>query len=361
MKHSKIGVGIVGIGFGQHVLLPAFAQDPRCQVTAICASNDQRAMAVAKKNAIQSPYGDWRKLIDSATVNAIAIATPPALQSEIVTAAMAAGKPVFCEKPLATSLAKASSVAAAAKLAGLANMVDFEFPEISVWQECKRILTAGGVGRVRHFTVNWNVETYVVRERLNSWKTQRRLGGGTLNLFVSHVFHYLEWFFGPITELCCQMFVTTPGAAQQDLSETLVNLSCTTADHVSGTVTVSTDAFLGTGHSLEVYGEEGTVLLRNETPDYIKGFRLLQGTRAAMKLNELSATESTSSQDGRLIAVGKLVRRFIDWVESGRPEGPDFQDGLRVQQLLDCAVRSNESGQKVNCGLCSDTLSVEGN
>ena len=67
-------------------------------------------------------------------------------------------------------------------------------------------LAAGAVGRLRHVVVTWNVENQATRLRLASWKTRGDGGGGVLGNFVSHCFHYLEWFCGPIRGLNARLF-----------------------------------------------------------------------------------------------------------------------------------------------------------
>ncbi|HXM21998.1 MAG TPA: Gfo/Idh/MocA family oxidoreductase [Terriglobales bacterium] len=351
MKVSKTRVGIVGIGFGQRILAPAFALQPNCEVIAICASTLKRAEVVAKRLGIQKAYGDWRCLLDDAQVDAIAIATPPKVQPEVAIAALGRSKPVFCEKPLATSTEAASAMVAAAKTAGVANMVDFEFPEIPTWRQAKAILDGGALGRIRHVSVNWNVETYAVRMGLNSWKTRPCDGGGTLFSFVSHTFHYLEWLIGPIAELSCCTF-PSDARRTQETGDTFVTLSLRTDADIPVSVAVSTDAFLGNGHLLEVYGESGTLILRNKTSDYVNGFRLFHGTRESDRLQEILVGEedTPAGSDGRLQAVGQMAGRFLNWIASAQSSQPNFEQGLRVHNLLDCALVSHREARRVSCG-----------
>jgi len=349
-RDSKIKVGIAGIGFGQAVLAPAFALQPCCEVKAICASSEERARAVAQKLGIENAYGDWRRLCDDPQLNALAIATPPPLQPEIAIAAFNAGKAVFCEKPLATSLRHALAMVKAARISGRANMVDFEFPEIPAWQQARLLLQQGALGRIRQATVNWSVETYAIAKRIVSWKTQREEGGGIMYLFVSHVLHYVEFLLGSIHQLSCRMFPTA--SASDALGETFVTLSVVAGSGVPVAVSVSTAAFLGSGHSLEIYGDEGTLILRNPTSDYISGFQLFFAARGAKQLEQISGSPPLPGEalsDGRIQAVGKLAGRFLDWIESGKPACPSFRQGLRVQALLELAYESHMERKWVNC------------
>jgi len=344
---KKVRVGIVGVGFGERILLPAFRQHSNCEVTAICSTNLERARDVAAKHGIEKAYGDWKNLVHDRDVVGIAIATPPSAQAEIAMGGLQAGKSVFCEKPLAVLLNAAQNLMAAAQPSNLANMVDFEFPEIPAWQRSKSILEQGSLGKLRSVKVNWIIETYGARKQSISWKTNINQGGGTLFSFAPHVFYHVEWLFGPIQELSCTI---SPKPSAGGSGDTFVSLSMVTANGTPVSVVITTNSFLGSGHSIEVYGESGTLVLRNPGRDYIKGFRLWYGTRESQKLEEVAVSEEDmGGGDGRIYAVGKLVGKFSNWIQSGQPAKPSFREGLRVQELLEHALISSREGRRLSC------------
>lgn len=350
MSAGKIRVGVIGIGFGQQVHVPAFRADGRCEVTAICASTSERAAVVATRLQIEKALGEWQEIIADPDIDAVSIATPPSFQAEIAIAALSQGKSVFCEKPIATSADAALKMLEAAEQSGVAHMVDFEFPEIEQWQQAKLILDAGGIGNLRHVCVSWNVETYANKMGLNSWKTRLEDGGGTLYSFVSHSFYYLEWLVGPIKRLICSLF-RAPG--DNRTGDTLVSMSLELESGVAVSLSVSSHAFLGNGHRVEFYGDAGTLVLDNPTKDYVSGFRLLHGTRESNQFEVVGSgnNSSATSSDGRIAVVARLVKRFVNWHETGVLDMPNFKDGLRVQNLLEAAQKSNESGCWVSCSI----------
>src|SRR3990170_3737402 len=126
----RIRIGVVGIGFGQHVLVPSFREDARCEIAAICATSRERASRVAERLGIPAAYGGWEEMVAASGIDAVAIAAPPFLQPGIVLEAVRRGKGVFCEKPMSVSREDALAMTEAAEASGLPNMVDFEFPEI---------------------------------------------------------------------------------------------------------------------------------------------------------------------------------------------------------------------------------------
>lgn len=339
---ARIRVGIVGLGYGQRVLLPAFQASPRCEVAGICGLRPARAREVAGPLGLRA-YDGWEGLVDDPGLDAVAIATPPASHGAIAEAAFSRGKHVFCEKPLATSVGAARQMAEAARAAGTANMVDFELPETVEWQRAREVLVSGMLGAIRYVTVTWHVQTYANRMRRVSWKTRPSEGGGALNEFVSHCFHYLEWLIGPILQVSSAPLGDDDRIADRD-AVALLALKL----EAGGTVAVSvcTDAALGDGHAIRVHGESGTLALLNPTADYACGFSLYLGIGegAALERQTLAGALPATADDGRVGAVGRLIDRFAAWSLTGQPSRPDFGDGLRVQRLLDAAWRSRGEG-----------------
>ena len=139
------------------------------------------------------------------------------------------------------------------------------------------MLADGAIGRLRHVVVTWNVENQATRLRLASWKTRGDDGGGVLGNFVSHCFHYLEWFCGPIRGLNARVFHLPDGG---DDTESGIVLALALASGAGVSLQMSCASFLGSGHRLEFYGEDGTLVLANRSADYMRGFELLHGNRS---------------------------------------------------------------------------------
>lgn len=340
---KKIQLGIVGLGFGQYVHLPAFRFDKRCEISGICGTSLDRTRKVANQWVIPKAYADWRLMLDKGGFDAIAIATPPGVQSDIAAVALEHSIPVFGEKPLAHTKKAAQTLVDFSESAGVANMVDFIFPEIETWKMARNLISKGSLGSVRNLIVNWNIETYSNRQGLDSWKGTTQMGGGALFNLGSHIFYYLEWFLGPIAELSAKIYQPH---GKNWKGDTFNALSIRFQSGVVASVSVGTASLFGGGHRLEFYGEQGTLTLENKTGDPVDGFRLFFGTRDETELREMTVnkTQSGTFDDGRVLPVSHLAKRFLDWIETGVPSKPSFQEGFRVQCLLEAARQSNETG-----------------
>jgi predicted dehydrogenase len=333
-----IRLGIVGSNYGRIVQLPAFHTDPRCQVVALAGRDAARTAELAHDAGIARGYGGWRALVEDPDVQAVAIATLPSLQAPIAIRALELGKPVFAEKPMASDSAAARAMLRQAVLSGRPAMIDFNFHQIMSWQRAKTMLDDGAVGALRHVTVHWHVENRSIHTRVRNWKTTSDDGGGVLGNFISHCFHYLEWFCGPIGGLSARIgglpsesdLETTVAMALQFTSGPLVSLSMSCA------------SYLGAGHRIEFFGEDGALVLHNPGADYMRGFELFHAKRPAAPLERIAVTDPDDAQypDGRIAPVSRLAKKFFDAIESGGTPAPGFAEGYRVQRLMDAARRS---------------------
>ena len=188
--------------------LRAFARfcfSKNCQVIAICAKESERLSKYAKKFKVKKIYSDWKKLIDSEKLNAVAIAVIPAAQYQIAKYALKKGLHVFAEKPLCANLQQAMELGRLAKKYNVVTAIDFIFPEIPEWVKVKELLQKQALGKLLHIKADWDFLSYDLKHRKRSWKTNVSQGGGALSFFFSHVLYYLENFAGEIKEVKSQL------------------------------------------------------------------------------------------------------------------------------------------------------------
>ncbi|MEJ2377534.1 MAG: Gfo/Idh/MocA family oxidoreductase [Pseudolabrys sp.] len=345
---ADLRLGIVGSNYGWTVLLPAFRADPRCKVVALAGSDKARTEARAREAGVPKACDDWSALVGDRQVDAVAIAVPPALQAEIAIAALKAGKPVFAEKPMAATLADARAMLAAADESRLPAMIDLDFHRIAAWRRAKHMLDNGAIGTLRHIAVHWQVENASTRMRAHTWKTLSDAGGGVLGNFVSHCLHYLEWFGGPLARLSARL----SGLPGDDDLQTTAAMAFGFAGGHMASLAMSCASYLGSGHRVECYGEDGTLVLSNTTSDYMRGFELWHARRPAAALAQIAVEDPEDARypDGRIAPVSRLARIFLDAIEKGGAAEPDFAAGYRVQQLIAAAQRSHEEGETVDVG-----------
>ena len=341
-----IRLGIVGVNYGRSVQLPALRADPRCEVVALCGRDAARTEALAREAGVAKGYVDWRELVEDEDVQAVAIATLPGLQVQVALRALELGKPVFAEKPMANNLAAAEAMLRQARHCGQPTLIDFNFHQVTCWQRAKTMLAAGAIGALRHVTVDWHVENFSIQKRMRNWKTVGGDdGGGVLGNFISHCFHYLEWFCGPITGLSARI----GGLPGKGGLETTVAMALQFASGPLASLSMSCASYRGAGHRLEFFGENGTLLLTNPGADYMRGFELLHARRPG-EFERVSVSDPVDANypDGRIAPVSRLAKLWFDAIEHGGTPAPGFAEGYRVQRLMDAARRSHGEGRWVD-------------
>lgn len=131
---SEIGVGLVGYKFMGRAHSNAYRQvarffdvDPKPVMRAICGRDEAAVSAAAESLGWESVETDYHKLVNRSDIGLVDVSTPGYLHKDVVIAALAAGKHVLCEKPLANSLDEAAEMLSAAKSAGTIAMVNFNY------------------------------------------------------------------------------------------------------------------------------------------------------------------------------------------------------------------------------------------
>ncbi len=355
---EKLGVGVIGIGFGQKIHIPGFQEHRRTKVVAVAAQHAERAAEVAEAFDIPFSTGDYRELIAHPDVDIVTIATPPHQHEAMALAAIARGKPILIEKPLAHTLESAQKITTQAEAAKVPGIIDFEFRFVPAWMLMQRELAQGFIGRPRYVSVSWLVDILADPEgRRFGWASQQETGGGILGALGSHVFDYLEWFLGEISEATGFLATGLRTRALPDSRSTApVTADDTFGAHLrfkSGVVAAVEVCAVGwhrAGHRITAYGDDGTLELRQESPsDYIHGALLLAGRAGDPTLEEAEIPEELSLPreypDGRLapfVQVADALVRAID----GKPQpgDPDLRAGLRAQAIMDAVTRAHAHG-----------------
>lgn len=344
MKKLPLRFGVIGCGYGSAVLVPAIRLDTRAQVVALAGTNFNKVKKIANELCIPNFYDSWNTLLDQSSIDAIAVAVPPQLQPLILKDAMQKNVAFLAEKPLSTNLREAQELFSLSKSLDIANVIDFNFSALPAFIKAKNLLDAKSIGRLRHILINWHVENYSNRNRLENWKANTNIGGGTLFNFVAHCFQYIEWLIAePIISLSARLW---PIPGDKRPADATVALQMDFASQLAAIVCVSAASPLGGGHEIVLYGENGYLRLSNTTSDYMRGFKLTIALRD-QEPQVISLPDEPPGVDGRILPTGVLVTRLIDQILGGQRAYPNLLDGLRAQELIEAAQISNTRRQWV--------------
>ena len=189
--------GILGCGDVTEVKSgPALQKADRSTVSAVMRRDDAKAEDYARRHGVDRWYDDADALIGDDTVDAVYVATPPDSHEDLTLRALAAGKPVFCEKPLALDVAACERMDQAARAAGLPLVVAYYRRGLPRFERMRAIVQDGTIGTPRAVLANqWKRATDLPQE---AWKLDPSVsGGGHFADMYSHALDWLDHVFGP--------------------------------------------------------------------------------------------------------------------------------------------------------------------
>ena len=357
MPSQSRKVGVIGVGFGAQVYVPAFRSEG-WDVAAICSRSRDKAAQAAAAAGIRDACTDPAELIGRDDLAAIAIATPPRAHHALAINALRAGKHVLCEKPFAMNAREAAEMRDAADRSGKTAMVGHEFRHTPQRAYIKALLDDGYIGRFQLCTIELFLDRYVTREpRPLSWMVRESEGGGLLGALGSHYIDGLRHWFGDVASVTGRLAVLRPDVLDPS-TRTIVKAETDdafqfTIEFANGGVATMIASFAATparGTRIVVMGERGTLIAEQPGPNPMENGGVV-ASRDGAPLQPLPTpaqyTPFTDDRDHRLMAFRLLVRDFTKATEQRTSPSPNFTDGLRSQEVLDAVRESSKTGRTV--------------
>ncbi|MEZ5859490.1 MAG: Gfo/Idh/MocA family oxidoreductase [Geminicoccaceae bacterium] len=305
--------------------------------------------------AIDRTTGDWRSLVDDAEIDLIDITTPNTLHEPMAMAAIGAGKPVYCEKPLAPDAATACRMALAAEAAGVPTFVGFNYLKNPLVQTARAIVQGGEIGEVWSFR-GIHAEDYMTDPAAPwTWRLDPRGGAGAVADLGSHIISLARHVVGPITDLSADLSTkirerTTAAGERRpvqvdDEARALIRF----AGGATGTLEAS---WLATGRKMylafELTGSKGSILLNMERMNELRLFvRGGVAGREGMSRSRPARRIPITRPLPRTRAPARLQRDQGDRdqgialaLAGGAAFQPDFREAAMIQATVDTILRS---------------------
>lgn len=367
-----LGLGLIGTGFmgKAHALAyraaaAVMGDVPDVRLAALCDVPADRAEAMARQLGFARATDNWREVIGDPAVDIVSVTTPNALHHEMALAAIAAGKHVHCEKPLALTLAQAEEMEAAARAAGIRTMVGYNYIHNPAVTHARSLIEAGRIGRVVHFR-GWVDEDYQADPDLPwTWRARRADAGlGALGDLGCHLVSMAQVLMGPIdsliadTQIIHQTRPLADGSARakvenEDTASAIVRF----ANGAQGSICTSRSAW-GRKNKLdwEVHGSAGMIAFSqerlNELQLYLnEGPRSEQGFRTILTGPEHPPYGQFCPAPGHQLGFGDLkiieVTQFLRAIAQGREAFPNFTDALGFERVIHAIDRSARDGCRV--------------
>lgn len=190
---SKVKTAVVGLGKMGLSHFSMINAHPDVKTTACDGSGFM--VDVLSRNISTPIYKDYDDMLAREALDAVVIATPSRMHAPMVQAALEKGCHVFCEKPFCLDWADSARLTDLAASKGLVAQVGYHYRYVGAFQEMKRLIEAGAIGRITHVLA----EAYgpvVMRPKRATWRTDKAEGGGCLYDYAAHPLNLLNWFFG---------------------------------------------------------------------------------------------------------------------------------------------------------------------
>lgn len=343
-----IGLGLFGYGFIAGAHMEGLQRIPEFRVHTVCGPNLERARAFAARYAIPNVVSDPESLLGQRQIDAVLIDAPDRVHAPLVLAAAAHGKHIFCEKPLAASLDEARTMVDAVRQADVRTLMGFSNRWNSLFLEVRDLLAAGRFGTVYHVhSQNFNTGLLGPRPAF-TWRTDpARTGSGILGDLGAHAVDLIQFLLGPIKEVCaslrtCRSPLYDPMTGQEHPAtvDDDVNLLLRLANGAEGTLALSR---LGAVYSdfpighrqLLIDGSAGGMAYANGEA------RLYQPDHSWQTLP--GETVPAGMPHAEFLARGteRILRTFLEAIQTGRDRPPTLEDGLRCQAVLHAAEVSS--------------------
>ncbi|MEU1811279.1 Gfo/Idh/MocA family oxidoreductase [Micromonospora aurantiaca] len=380
---SILRVGMVGYAFmgaahsqAWRTVNRVFDLPARVRMALVCGRDEPKVAEAADRLGWDGYTIDWRRLVESDEIDVVDICTPGDSHREIALAALAAGKHVLCEKPLANSVAEAremTEAAARARESGVRAMCGFNYRRVPAVALMRQLVADGRIGEIRHVRATYLQDWIVDPQFPLVWRLQKdRAGSGALGDIGAHIIDLTQYVTGQLvtgvsalTETFVRQRPLVAGssglAAQADgngnaMGQVTVDDAAVFVARLDGGALATYEATrFATGRKnalrVEINGSRGSVVFDLER---LNELEFLDATRPAAEqgFNRILVTEPDHPYLGAWWPPGHIIgyehsfthqaRDFVEAVATGADPAPSFADALQVQLVLDAVTRSAE-------------------
>ncbi|HJZ68274.1 MAG TPA: Gfo/Idh/MocA family oxidoreductase [Blastocatellia bacterium] len=367
----KLNVAMVGYQFMGRAHSNAWRQvgrifDPPYEpvMKVICGRNEDGVKRAAERYGWQEYSTNWEDAVQREDIDVVDICTPGDSHMPIAVAAAEAKKTVFCEKPLANTLAEAENMLDAVKRASCIHMLCHNYRRAPAVMIAKQLINDGQIGEIYHYRGTYLQDWIVDPDFPRVWRLERaRAGSGALGDLVSHTADLSRFLVGEITEVAgfLKTFITErplPGGktkAPVDVDDAAISL-VKFENGAVGTIEASRFALGHKNHlRFEINGSKGSIVFDlerlNELQLYVEegpnsGFKTILATDA--KHPYIDAWWPPGHIIGYEHTFIHTVLDLLKAIAEQKLPTPNFEDGVRNQRVLDAVERASTSGKWEN-------------
>ena len=189
-----MNVAIVGSNFALRGYLPAIKKIKKYKLKIICSRNiHQIKDQIDVKNI--NYESNWKKIFKK-NIELIILAVPPVIQERILNYNLKYKKKIIFEKPISHSFSKTKKIVKLLKKNKIKLSVNLTYLNNKLFKKLKKLIKNKKLGEIKKYNIIWSFKNLDFNNRIKTWKTNEKLGGGIKNIFLTHLFSYCEFLFG---------------------------------------------------------------------------------------------------------------------------------------------------------------------
>ncbi|MBN6190922.1 MULTISPECIES: Gfo/Idh/MocA family protein [Microbacterium] len=337
----RVRVGVVGVGKMGLSHLSIVRALHNVELVGVVDATDY-LLDVLNKYTGAPTYSTLDKMLDDAAPEAVIIATPNASHAALVRSALERGVHVFCEKPLTLSAAESLELAALAAERGLIAQVGFHNRFIATFQEVKRLLDAGALGRVTHVLA----EAYgpvVLKPKGSTWRTKRSTGGGCVYDYAAHPLNLVNWYLGTPERVRGSVLNSIFSADIDD--EVYSTLDYPDGLSVQLSVNWSDESFRKMSTSVTISGSQGRIIAdRQELRVYLReGATIPAGYRAGWNISYTTDLTEQVAFYLRGEEYSAQLASFVDAIAAGETEAREngFAGAAETDRVIEWILQDS--------------------
>ena len=358
---DKLRIAIAGLGFGIKVHLEALKESEYLIPTTIYHYEKEKGPSLEKETGLNF-YHEWGELVKSKDIDGIIIATSPESRFELAKEALENNKHLLLEKPVALTSKEIEELQRISLIKNLSVCVDFEYREVPLFMQTKKIIDEGIIGKIYLIKLDWLMSSRSDPKRAWNWYSLKEKGGGVIGALGTHAFDMLNWFFGESIKVSGKLSTSIkkrslPNSTKlmevtsEDICIANLDISNYSNFLLPCQVSLSSISKNGRGFNLEVYGSEGSLFLKSENQkDYVHGFNLKFSDKED-KIYDLTDDPLFNFEktwtDGRIAPVIRIQTLWAKSIINQTPVVPGLSDGLCSQRIGEAIRKSSVSGLSI--------------
>lgn len=303
-----IKTALIGKKYGVEVLLPAIYRIKKIKLKAICGKN--KNINIEKQKNMVRYYYSWKEMLNKENIDLVIIATPPYIQEKIIKVLIKKKIPFMAQKPFTVSFENTKKFYKDIIKSKLPVTVDYNFIFLPIFIKFRKIIKNIPQNQINKYEIKWHFQSYAYKNKIISWKVNKKRGGGTLNNFGSHIIAVIQNFFGSVEKVDVFKSKLNWGNYFNNKNSDNVIVNTTHYNKINGSISICPNVKSKKELSVTVYTNNFSLKLINITNNHHSGFKIYKIIKNKKKL--LNSQVFAKNLDPRILPSTRILKNLVN-------------------------------------------------